>query len=221
MCHYEIFKYSFFLLTTDDAKRDIVFLIDGSENTKGSFSSVQNFVQLVTEKLQIGRNNDQMSVVQYSDNATVDFFLNTHSSREDVTDNVKQLRHKGGRYLYTGAALKFVNDNVFTVASGSRHLEHVPQILILLSAGRSMDDVRGPVKALKEKGIIPLTIGTANADTLELQTVSHQPNYFFIADSEELFTISDNVLSLIKGLSKEQRSTIVFGKTYTLLIFFF
>uniref|UniRef100_A0A3B4EJT4 VWFA domain-containing protein n=1 Tax=Pygocentrus nattereri TaxID=42514 RepID=A0A3B4EJT4_PYGNA len=190
-------KLLHFFFTADSGKRDVVLLIDGSDNTRRSFSSVQKFVQLLAERLNIGNNRDQMSVVQYGDTATVDFFLNTHSSREEVTDSVKRLRHKGGRSLYIGAALQYVNDNVFTVLSGSRHLERVPQILVLLSTGRSRDDVRGPVKVLKEKGVISLSIGTTNADTLELQTVSHQPNNFFVANFEELSTISEDVLSSI------------------------
>ncbi|XP_037395204.1 collagen alpha-3(VI) chain-like [Pygocentrus nattereri] len=193
----------------DSGKRDVVLLIDGSDNTRRSFSSVQKFVQLLAERLNIGNNRDQMSVVQYGDTATVDFFLNTHSSREEVTDSVKRLRHKGGRSLYIGAALQYVNDNVFTVLSGSRHLERVPQILVLLSTGRSRDDVRGPVKVLKEKGVISLSIGTTNADTLELQTVSHQPNNFFVANFEELSTISEDVLSFIKGVSIKQVPTMI------------
>uniref|UniRef100_A0AAR2J3Z0 VWFA domain-containing protein n=1 Tax=Pygocentrus nattereri TaxID=42514 RepID=A0AAR2J3Z0_PYGNA len=197
-------KLLHFFFTADSGKRDVVLLIDGSDNTRRSFSSVQKFVQLLAERLNIGNNRDQMSVVQYGDTATVDFFLNTHSSREEVTDSVKRLRHKGGRSLYIGAALQYVNDNVFTVLSGSRHLERVPQILVLLSTGRSRDDVRGPVKVLKEKGVISLSIGTTNADTLELQTVSHQPNNFFVANFEELSTISEDVLSFIKGVSIKQ-----------------
>uniref|UniRef100_A0A8B9H437 Collagen, type VI, alpha 3 n=1 Tax=Astyanax mexicanus TaxID=7994 RepID=A0A8B9H437_ASTMX len=188
---------------------DIVVLIDGSDNTKESFSSVKAFVQLLAERLNIGQNQDQMSVVQYSDKAAAEFFLNTHSTKKNVIDAVKQLKHTGGQLLNTGAALTYANDNVFTIPSGSRRLENVPQILILLSAGRSTDDVRGPVKALKEKGVIIFSIGTKNADTLELQTLSHQPNYFFISNSDELFTVSENILSLIQGLSIKQVATMI------------
>ncbi|XP_035391851.1 LOW QUALITY PROTEIN: uncharacterized protein col6a3 [Electrophorus electricus] len=185
----------------DGGKRDIVFLIDGSDHTRGSFLSIQNFVQLLSEGLILGQNRDHISVIQYSDNVTLEFFLNSHSSREDIIDSVQRLTHRGGKHLHTGAALQYVKDEVFNVLSGSRNLEGVPQILILLTAGRSTDDVRGPAKALKKMGVIPISIGTTNADTLELQTVSHQPNYFFITNFENLLTIKENVLALIKGAS--------------------
>lgn len=179
---------------------------------------MKNFILLLAEGFRLGQNRDRISVVQYSDNATVDFFLNTHFSRQDeVIDRIKHLRHKGGEILYTGAALQYVKDNIFLALSESRRLEGVPQILVLLSAGRSRDDVRGPVKALKEIGVFPLSIGTPNADTLELQTISYQPNYFFIVDFDNLFTIKEDVLSLIKEVSNKHVATSipsVFGKRW-------
>lgn len=159
----------------------------------------------MAKRLSLGQNRDRISVVQYSENATVDFFLNTHFSRKDyVIDRIKHLHHKGGELLYTGAALQYVKDNVFSAHSGSRHLEGVPQILLLFSAGRSRDDIRGPIKALKEIGVFPLSIGTPNADTLELQIISYQPNSVFIVNFNNLFTIQEDVLSLIKEVSNKK-----------------
>lgn len=179
---------------------------------------MQNFILLLAKRLSLEQNKDRISVVQYSDNAAVDFFLNTHFSRQDdVIVSIKHLRHKGGELLNTGAALQYVKDHVFSDLSGSRRLEGVPQILVLLSAGRSLDDIRGPVKALKEIGVIPLSIGTPSADTLELQTISYQPNYFFIVNFDNLFTIKEDVLSLIKEVSNKQVATRIpsmYGKKW-------
>lgn len=165
---------------------------------------------LLAERLSLGQNRDHISVVQYSENATVDFFLNTHfSGKDDVFERIKHLRHKGGKLLYTGAALQYVKDNVFSAQLGSRSFEGVPQILVLMSAGRSRDDIRGPIKALKEIGVFPLSIGTPNADTLELQTISYQPNYFFTVNFDNLSTIKEDVLSLIKEVSNKQVATSI------------
>lgn len=195
-------------VVTDADKKDFVFLIDGSDNTRGSFSGVQNFVQTLVQQLNVAPDKDRVSVVQYSDNTAVDFQLNTHSSLDDVLNHVKRLIHKGGRLRHTGAALQYVKDNLFTAAAGSRHTEGVPQMLILMSSGRSNDDIRGPVKALRDIGVVSLSIGTANADTLELQTISHQPNYFFISDFENTSEVQKNILPLIKGVSYQQPPTI-------------
>lgn len=193
---------------TDADKRDFVFLIDGSDDTRGSFSGVQNFIQTLVQQLNVAPDKDRVSVVQYSDNTLVDFHLNTHSSLDDVLNHVKHLIHKGGRLRHTGAALQFVKDNMFTTAAGSRHMEGVPQVLILLISGRSNDDIQGSVKALKDIGAVSLGIGTANADTLELQTISHQSNYFFISDFENTSEVQKNILTLINGAFYQQLPTI-------------
>ncbi|RXN29074.1 collagen alpha-3(VI) chain-like protein [Labeo rohita] len=194
--------------TTDAGNRDVVFLIDGSDETKGIFSGMQNFVQTLVQKLNVASNKDRVSVVQYSDDAAFDFLLNTYSSSDDVISNVKRLIHKRGRLRNTGAALQYLKDNVFTAAAGSRLLEGVPQVLILLNSGRSKDDIRGAVKALKDIGVISFSIGTTNADTLELQTISHQPNYFFISDFESILDVQENILALINRVSYQQLPTV-------------
>lgn len=196
------------LIATDAGKRDVVFLIDGTDETKQRFSGMQNFVQTLVQKLNVAPNKDRISVVQYSDDAAFDFLLNTYSSSDDVINNVKQLIHKGGRLRHTGAALQYVKDNLFTAAAGSRLLEGVPQVLILLNSGRSNDEIRGPVKALKDIGVISFSIGTTNADTLELQTISHQPNYFFISDFESILDVQENILALINRVSYQRLPTM-------------
>uniref|UniRef100_A0AAY5E9L9 VWFA domain-containing protein n=1 Tax=Electrophorus electricus TaxID=8005 RepID=A0AAY5E9L9_ELEEL len=201
-----------FLIEFDTAQRDIVFLLDGSDYTRDGFQTICQFVGRVVDKLSVGQSAEQVSVVQYSTHTQVHFLLNTHSSMQDVLRAIESLQHQGGSPLNTGAALEYVKKHVFTVSSGSRQLEGVPQILILVTGGRSQDDVRDP-----KMGVIPISIGTTNADTLELQTVSHQPNYFFITNFENLLTIKENVLALIKGASATPTPTTFlpgFGKSW-------
>ncbi|KAG9339527.1 hypothetical protein JZ751_023669 [Albula glossodonta] len=107
----------------DAAQRDIVFLLDGSDGTRSGFSAMRDFVQRVVEKFSVGENKDRVSVVQYSRDPEAHFYLNTYSTKADVTDTIRSLKHKGGTPLNTGAALQFVKDNVFTASAGSRRLE--------------------------------------------------------------------------------------------------
>uniref|UniRef100_A0AAY4CBR5 VWFA domain-containing protein n=1 Tax=Denticeps clupeoides TaxID=299321 RepID=A0AAY4CBR5_9TELE len=179
---------------------DIVFLIDASDQSR-NFELMQNFIERVVKNLDFGSNKNQVAVVQYSREAAADFFLNTHLKKDDIIHNVRTLTKKGGGPLNTGAALQYVVNNTFDEATGSRHLEGVPQILILLNGGRSRDDIRGPAAELKRTGVIPISIGTVGSDTLELQTISHKPNYFFmINDSEDLPAVEESVLSLVKRI---------------------
>ncbi|XP_023806642.1 collagen alpha-3(VI) chain isoform X7 [Oryzias latipes] len=184
--------------TVDTAKKDVVFLLDGSDGTRNGFSAMRDFVERVVEKLSVGENKDRVSVVQYSREAEVHFSLNTHRTREDVMDAVRGLRHRGGRPLNTGAALQYVMDNVFTNSTGSRRLQGVPQILILLAGGRSFDNVDTPASALKQRGIFVFAIGSRTSDSRELQRLSFEPSYALsVSDFSGLDTVQEQISSLM------------------------
>ena len=173
-----------------------MFLLDGSDGTRNGFPAMRDFVQRTVEKLNVGVNKDRVSVVQYGRDQEVHFYLNTYTTKDDVLDTVKGLRHRGGRPLNTGAALQYVRDNVFTASSGSRRLEGVPQILILLNGGRSFDSVDAPASALKELGVSVFGIGTRTSDSRELQKISSEPSYALsVSEFTDLPNIQEQLLS--------------------------
>uniref|UniRef100_A0AAQ4QNE2 VWFA domain-containing protein n=1 Tax=Gasterosteus aculeatus aculeatus TaxID=481459 RepID=A0AAQ4QNE2_GASAC len=168
------------------------------EYTRNGFPAVRDFVEKVVEKLNVGERKDRVSVVQYSRDVEVQFYLNTYTTKEDIWDSVRGLKHKGGRPLNTGAALQYVSDNVFTNPAGSRRLQGVPQILILLNGGRSFDNVDTPASVLKQQGIIVIGIGTRNSDSGELRRVSHDPNYTLsVSEFTELPSVQEQISSLM------------------------
>ncbi|KAK5609301.1 hypothetical protein CRENBAI_012839 [Crenichthys baileyi] len=199
----------------DTAKKDIVFLLDGSDGTRNGFPAMRDFVEKVVEKLNVGENKDRVSVVQFSRDAEVHFYLNTYNTREDIVDAVRGLRHRGGRPLNTGAALQYVRGNVFTNASGSRHLQGVPQMLILLTGGRSFDNVDAPASALKQQGIIVIGIGTRTSDNRELQKLSYEPDYALsVSEFTDLPSVQEQLSSvmstvLVKATSMAPTVTVV------------
>uniref|UniRef100_A0A8C7VJH0 Collagen, type VI, alpha 3 n=1 Tax=Oncorhynchus mykiss TaxID=8022 RepID=A0A8C7VJH0_ONCMY len=178
------------------ARKDVVFLLDGSDGTRNGFPAMRDFVQRVVEKLTVEENRDRVSVVQYSRESEAHFYLNTYTTNEDVVNTVRGLRHKGGRPLNTGAALQYVRDNVFTASSGSRRLEGVPQILILLNGGRSFDNVDTPASDLKELGVLVFGIGTRSSDSRELQKISYDPSYALsVSEFTDLPNVQQQLLS--------------------------
>uniref|UniRef100_A0A672F774 Collagen, type VI, alpha 3 n=1 Tax=Salarias fasciatus TaxID=181472 RepID=A0A672F774_SALFA len=185
-------------LRTDTAKRDIVFLLDGSDGSRNGFPAMREFVEREVEKLNVGDNKDRVSVVQYSRDAEVHFYLNTYNTKEDVVDSIRGLRHRGGRPLNTGAALQYVRDNVFTNSSGSRRTQGVPQMLILLTGGRSSDNVDSPASALKQQGIFVTGIGTRGSDSGELQKISYEPEYALsVSDFNDLPSVQEQLSTVL------------------------
>uniref|UniRef100_UPI0037E88BB8 collagen alpha-3(VI) chain-like n=1 Tax=Semicossyphus pulcher TaxID=241346 RepID=UPI0037E88BB8 len=182
----------------DTGKKDVVFLLDGSDGTRNGFPAMRDFVERVVEKLNVGQNKDRVSVVQYSRDAEIHFYLNTYTTSQDILDTVRGLKHRGGRPLNTGAALQYVRDNVFTNSSGSRRLQGVPQMLILLNGGRSSDNVDTPASALKQQGIQVIGIGTRNSDSRELQKISYDPSYALsVSDFTDLPSVQEQLSSVM------------------------
>lgn len=197
------------------ARRDVVFLLDGSDGTRSSFPAMRDFVERMVERLNVSEKGDHVSVVQYSRDPEAHFYLNTYSRKEDVLDTLRGLMHKGGRPLNTGAALQYVRDNVFTASSGSRLVEGVPQLLILLSGGKSFDNVDTPASSLKELGVLIFAIGSRSSDSRELQKISNEPSYALsVSDFADLPSVQQELFTNINTVFVEETSitTTTIGK---------
>lgn len=206
------------LFSVDTAKKDIVFLLDDSDGTRTGFPAMLDFVVRVVGKLNVGENKDRVSVVQYSRDAEVSFHLKTYTAREDIVDSIRRLRHRGGSPLNTGAALQYVRDNVFTNSSGSRRLQGVPQMLVLLNGGRSSDNVDAPASALKQQGIFAIGIGTRRSDSRELQKIAYDPTYALsVSEFTDLPSVQEQLSAVLsKGLVRATPITpTVTGKKLT------
>ncbi|XP_019208300.1 collagen alpha-3(VI) chain-like [Oreochromis niloticus] len=182
------------------AGKDVVFLLDGSDATRTGFPAMRDFVQKQVETLSVDDGKDRVSVVQYSSDAAVQFYLNTYTTKREVLDSVRGLRHKGGRPLNTGAALRYLRDNVFTASAGSRRPEGVPQVLILITGGRSFDSIDEPASALKQLGVLTIAIGTRGSDSTELQTITGEPSYALsVSELTDLPKVQQQVESSVEA----------------------
>ena len=192
-----------------------MFLLDASDGTRNTFPAMRDFVQRLVEQFNIDANRDRVSVVQYSRDAEVNFYLNTYTTKGEILNSVRGLRHRGGRPLNTGAALQYVRDNVFTASAGSRKQVGVPQILILLSGGRSSDNIDTPASALKQGGILVFGVGTRNSSR-EVQRIANDPTYAqSINEFSDLPSVQQQFISSLNNVLGQVKpmTTTVPGKT--------
>uniref|UniRef100_A0A803TNF4 Collagen alpha-3(VI) chain n=1 Tax=Anolis carolinensis TaxID=28377 RepID=A0A803TNF4_ANOCA len=186
-------------------RKDVVFLIDGSDATRSSFPELKSFVQRVVDSLDVGPGKVRVAVVQYSNDANTEFNLNEYSDKASVITAVQRMTAMGGYAVNTGAALNYLISNVFTREAGSRVQEGVPQFVILLTAERSRDDVRRPALELKTRGAVPLGIGFGNADITQLQTISFVPEFaVFVSGVSELGRIQQLIAERVTRLTKAE-----------------
>ncbi|XP_039350242.1 collagen alpha-3(VI) chain isoform X4 [Mauremys reevesii] len=191
--------------TADESeKKDVVFLIDGSDGARSGFPALRSFVQTVVESLDVSPDRVRVAVLQYSNIVQPEFLLNGYSDKADVINAIQGLSSMGGAPLNTGAALDYVIKNVFTSPTGSRIAEGIPQLLILLTSGKSRDDVRRPSVAMKTGGMVPLGIGIGNADITELQTISYIPDFAVaVPDFNQLDTVQQVISEKVTQLTRE------------------
>lgn len=198
---------------TGSNKRDIVFLIDGSDDSRNGLPAIREFIRRMAAELVTNEDTIRLAVIQYSDDAAVYFNLNAHKSKKDIIYAVRSLRHKGGTPRNTGAALQFALDHVFVTASGSRRLDGVPQILFLLIGGKSDDDVSRAALQLKKRGVTSFAIGMKNAKQKELEKIALSSKYHFnLPVFGELLSIQPEMAALVRTGIKIERPSVV-GKT--------
>lgn len=190
--------------SSSSMNRDIVFLIDGSDDVRSRFSAVREFVAKVAGRFDLDQRKDKVAVVQYSNNPELSFSLDTYSTRDDVLKHIASLKPKGGRPQYIGAALQFVKDNVFVAKAGGRHNEGTKQILIVLAGGRSRDSPRGPGNALKAAGVVAIAIGSRMSNSAEMQLISSDPEYAYsVPDFVNLASIEESLMSHLTEMAIE------------------
>lgn len=194
---YILLIFSFYLLDTGNDRRDIVFLVDGSDDSRNGLPAIREFIRRMVEDIE----DDviRVSVVQYSDDAKIYFNLNAHKTKTEIVYAVRGMRHKGGTSRKTGFALQFVHDHIFTPSSGSRRLDGVPQILLLLTGGKSSDDVLQSALSLKQTGVLIFALGLKNAHQEELAVIASSSNVLYnIPIFGELLSIQQEIATFIQ-----------------------
>uniref|UniRef100_A0AAQ5ZQY6 Collagen alpha-1(XII) chain n=1 Tax=Amphiprion ocellaris TaxID=80972 RepID=A0AAQ5ZQY6_AMPOC len=181
------------------AKADLVFLIDGSWSIGDeSFNKVIQFVTSMTAAFDvISPKGMQVSFVQYSDDAKTEFKLNTYHDKGVVLSALQTVRYRGGN-TKTGVSLKHVYEKVFTSDSGMRR--NVPKVLVVVTDGRSQDDVKKSAEKLQHSGYSVFVVGVADVDMAELRVIGSKPSerHVFVVDDYDAFAkIQDNLITFI------------------------
>ncbi|RXM27373.1 Collagen alpha-1(XII) chain [Acipenser ruthenus] len=181
------------------AKADLVFLIDGSWSIgDDNFNKVLQFVfNTIGAFDEISPDGMQVSLVQYSDDAKIEYKLNTYSDKGMTLAALQLVRYRGGN-TRTGVALKYIGEKVFTKESGMRR--NVPKVLVVVTDGRSQDEVKKSAAILQHSGYSVFVIGVADVDYAELQNIGSKPSdrHLFIVDDFDAFEqIHDNLVTFL------------------------
>ncbi|XP_058235769.1 collagen alpha-1(XII) chain isoform X2 [Hemibagrus wyckioides] len=186
------------------AKADIVLLVDGSWSIgRLNFKTIRNFISRMVGVFDIGPDKVQIGLAQYSGDPRTEWNLNAHRTRDSLLNAVTNLPYKGGNTM-TGLALNYILQNNFKPEVGLRPDSR--KIGVLITDGKSQDDIIVSSQNLKTEDIELYAIGVKNADENELRSIASEPDeihMYNVNDFSFLMDIVDdlsvNLCNSVKG----------------------
>lgn len=195
--------FSFHFIACKSMWADVIFLVEGSGSTAPEdFSKIKEFMNTAVSKFLIGKNSVQVGVVQFSSYSKAEFALNKFSDKSQIQQAINEMQQqeqpiKNMKQLeegtQTGAALNFVSQ-YFDPSEGGR--SNAPQFLIMITNGRSMDDIAQPVQALRNKSITIYSIGMGDFNSTQLKDISGTQELVFLDRHDDVLNFLDKVFLL-------------------------
>ncbi|KAM9352972.1 collagen alpha-6(VI) chain-like [Symphorus nematophorus] len=185
---------------TQEAVADIVFMVDGSWSIgTQNFEQIRQFLYTLVNSFDIGPEHVRIGLVQYSTSPRTEFLLNTFQDKNAILQYISKLPYMGGG-TQTGQGLDFMLKEHFVKAAGSRAGQNVPQIAVVITDGKSQDNVESQAQNLKSRGIVVYAIGIKDADEEQLREIANEPH------SQHVYSVSD--FAALQGISQSIVQTL-------------
>ncbi|KFV74714.1 von Willebrand factor A domain-containing protein 2, partial [Dryobates pubescens] len=153
------------------ASLDVLFLLDGSYSIgKGSFERSKHFAGKLCDAFNIHPDRVRVGMIQFSSTPHLEFPLDSYLTKQDLKERIKRVMFRGGS-TETGRALKYVLHKGFP---GGRN-SSVPQVLIIISDGKSQDSTAMPAMQVKERHIMVFAVGIKFPRWEELYVLASEP----------------------------------------------
>ncbi|XP_041420606.1 collagen alpha-1(XII) chain isoform X2 [Xenopus laevis] len=195
------------------AVADVVFLVDGSWSVgRNNFKYILDFMGSLVSAFEIGEDKTRVGVVQYSSDTRTEFNLNSYYKKEELVAAIKRIPYKGGNTM-TGEALDYLIKNSFVKSAGSR--KGFPRIAIIITDGKSQDEVEIPARELRSLGVEVFSLGIKAADAKELKQIASLPSLkhvFNVANFDSIVEVQDEIITEVCSGVEEQLSELVSGE---------
>ncbi|XP_061084688.1 collagen alpha-1(XXI) chain [Conger conger] len=171
------------------APSDLVFILDGSWSVADTnFEIVKRWLVNITTHFNIGQKFTQVGVIQYSDEPHLHIPLGNHYSGEDLIEAMEAIEYMGGN-TNTGKAIQFASDRLF--ATSERAPNGVTKIAVVLTDGKSQDEVAAAAEEVRKTGVILFAIGVGEeAEEWQLKAIANKPASTYVFYVEDYIAIS-------------------------------
>ncbi|XP_041961144.1 vWFA and Collagen domain-containing protein [Alosa sapidissima] len=172
------------------AANDLVYIIDGSSSVGvPDFEKAKRWIMDITSGFDVSSLHTQVAVVQYSDTPRLEISLGQQQTSEDLLNAISSISYLGGK-TQTGRAIKFATDHVFS--SHNRTLPARNRIAVVLTDGRSQDDVVDAAVEAKAQNIVLFAVGVGNEITnSELVSMANEPPSTYVLYTEDYTSIGN------------------------------
>ncbi|KAF5896158.1 collagen alpha-6(VI) chain-like, partial [Clarias magur] len=190
---------------------DIYFLIDhsGSINTS-DFEDMKKSILEFGVMYEIGPKQVRVGVVKFASNTTPEFRLDNCTDRASLESAVNRIQQIGGG-TRTGDALSNMI-NLFKEAKMTRST-NVQEILIVITDGKSQDEVKEPAAKLRAQGVTIYAIGVKGANEPELLEIAADPKrMYFVTNFDSLKPLKNEIVTdiCLEEACKNMLADIIF-----------
>uniref|UniRef100_A0A3P9AGT5 Collagen alpha-1(XXI) chain n=1 Tax=Esox lucius TaxID=8010 RepID=A0A3P9AGT5_ESOLU len=174
---------------------DLVFILDGSWSVADvNFEIVKRWLVNITLSFNIGQKFTQVGVVQYSDDPIINIPLGKYADSKKLITAMESIEYMGGN-TRTGTAIQFATNKLFNLSE--RSPKGIARIAVVLTDGKSQDEVKAAAEEARRKGIIIFAIGVgAETEEAELIAIGNKPSstyVFYVDDYKAISKIRDTI----------------------------
>uniref|UniRef100_A0A671U572 VWFA domain-containing protein n=1 Tax=Sparus aurata TaxID=8175 RepID=A0A671U572_SPAAU len=185
-----------FLSALEEKFADIVFLVDSAVSVQ-EFQQIRTLLTRLVNQMNFGASAYRLGLAQYARDVRVEFLLKAHQTKEVYLSAIRLFRQRGTN---TGAALNYARDNVFIKARGSRKEQGVQQVAVVITDGKSQDDVSTAAADLRRAGVTIYAIGVKEANKALLDQMASYPHNKHVFNVDNFEKLKGLELSLQKSL---------------------
>ncbi|CAK8679859.1 unnamed protein product [Clavelina lepadiformis] len=170
----------------DNPLMDVLVILDSSSSVGlSSWRIMVNFVQTIVRAHELMEDGTCFAVMRYNSKVDrksfVPFNYGKRFGKAALLNKIGAMPYDGSG-TNTGGALRYALNRVFSSRMGSR--EDAKEVVIVLTDGKSQDDVAVPAMKLRNKGVLIFALGVQSSrgklDVDQLESIVGVKNHLFV-----------------------------------------